>query len=404
MLKKIFKSHKIKALIFYPIYFISKFIKRDKKIWLFAPMNHAFLDNSKYLFLHVLQNNPEIKAFFITENKKLLDFLKKKNLPVISKWSIKGFYYGLKAQFYIISAYIDDINYWTSGGAIIFNLWHGIPLKKIEFDIKTGPLAKRFRNPKLYTKIFKPYFYKKPHFVLSTSEITTTLFSSAFRIPLQNCPILGYPRTDIFFKSKAKLLEHINKFEPSYLNKLIFFTQQFSKVLIYMPTWRDDHYNFLNAAFPDIQELNQILKKQNALLVLKLHPNDNSLKTFQEKSNIKILQAKFDIYPFLPFTDVLITDYSSIYFDYLLLKKPIIMYPFDLDNYLKMRELYFNYEDFVPEPIVKTFNGFLKTIENLDQLTIGGKYLNLYKKFWKYPDGNSSKRIVNFLLNKNLEF
>ncbi len=403
MAKGLIKSHKIRALLFYPLYLLSKIWPRDPSLWLFGPMNHAFLDNAKYLFLHVVHNHPEIKAYFVAEKPELIRFLKKQNLPVLYKWSLKGFYYGLKAKFYIISAYVDDINYWTSGGAVVFNLWHGIPLKKIEFDISTGPLAKRYQRQTLYLRIFKPYFYRRPDFVLSTSPEVSKIFAGAFRIRPEQCPALGYPRTDIFFWSRERILQHIRQREPEDLSALVREVALFNHVILYMPTWRDDRSNFLQKAFPDLQKLNSILSEQNALLLIKLHPNDVSLRTFRDLSHIKTLKAKLDLYPFLVFTTALITDYSSIYFDYLLLKKPIIFYPFDFDDYVRLRELYFDYQQAVAPPVVKTFEQLLKLLSNLQNLNFNEKDDQLLNRFWQFKDGGSSKRVVRFL-KENMHF
>ncbi|RLD11253.1 hypothetical protein DRI50_10215, partial [candidate division KSB1 bacterium] len=144
-------------------------------------------------------------------------------------------------------------------------------------------------------------------------------------------------------------------------------------------------------------KLNSILSEQNALLLIKLHPNDVSLRTFRDLSHIKTLKAKLDLYPFLVFTTALITDYSSIYFDYLLLKKPIIFYPFDFDDYLRLRELYFDYQQAVAPPVVKTFEQLLKLLSNLQNLNFNEKDDQLLNRFWQFKDGRSSKRVVRFL-------
>ncbi|WP_456405800.1 CDP-glycerol glycerophosphotransferase family protein [Caldithrix abyssi] len=395
----IFKSHKIRALLLYPLYWISKLTRRSADIWLFAPMNHAFLDNAKYLFLHVTQHHPEIKAFFVSEKAELIQYLKEQNLPVLDKWSLKAFYYGLIAKFYLISAYVDDINFWTSGGAVVFNLWHGIPLKKIEFDISTGLLAKRYQKRSWYNRIFKPYFYRRPDFVLSTSQEVSRLFASAFRVSPTQCPPLGYPRTDIFFKSKEEIKKHIQQYESKALNALLKQIAAYERVILYMPTWRDDRQNFMQKAFPNVEQLNDALKLKNALLLIKLHPNDSSLKTFRDLSHIKTMPAKIDLYPFLPFTDGLITDYSSIYFDYMLLKKPIIFYPFDLEEYLRNREMYFDYQETLPGPVVGDFGALLEVVASIESLTINEKYEQLLNRFWLYRDGKSCERVTEFLKN-----
>ena len=392
------KSHKIRALVLYPLYVLSRLMRRDAHLWLFGPMNHAFLDNAKYLFLHVLSGHPEIRAYFVTEKRELLNQFRQQGIPVLYKWSLKGLYCGLKAKYYIISAYVDDINFWTSGGAKVFNLWHGIPLKKIEFDINTGPLARRYQQKPLYLRLIKPYFYRRPDFVLSTAPEVSRIFAGAFRVPVERCPALGYPRTDIFFWPRDKIIDHIERREPKLLLQLLRKFEAYDYVLLYMPTWRDDRSNFLQKAFPDVTRLNDLLASQNALLLVKLHPNDVSLQTFGDLSHINVLKAKLDIYPLLPFTSALITDYSSIYFDYLLLKKPIIFYPFDFEQYVRLRSLYFKYEEAVCPPVVRDFNALCNVLTDLAHLHPDEKYRRLLHRFWAYRDGQSSARIVQFLL------
>ncbi len=399
MPKGLFKSHKLRALLLYPLYFLSYLMKRNPRLWLFGPMNHAFLDNAKYLFLYVTRHHPEISAYFVTEKPELFKQLQAQNLPVVNKWSFKGFWLGLRAKYYIISAYVDDINFWTSGGATVFNLWHGIPLKKIEFDIQSGPLAKRYLKKPLYLRIFKPHFYRRPNYVLSTSKEVSHLFASAFRVKPEQCPVLGYPRTDIFFKSPEEIEQHVQNFEPPALQQLLKLMQGFQKVVLYMPTWRDTRNNFLEQAFPQIERLNDVLQKQSALFLLKLHPNDASLKTFGDWSHVKTLPAKIDLYPLLPFTDLLLTDYSSIFFDYMLLNKPIVFYPFDLQDYLEHREMYFSYNSVLPGPVVENFEQLLNVLSHLSQLQIGEKYALLRQRFWEFQDGNSGQRVTEFLLN-----
>ncbi len=397
MARGFLKSHKIRAFLFYPLYFLSKFWARDHTLWLFGPMNNAFLDNAKYLFLYVLHNHPEINAYLLSDKPELIRNLKEQKLPVLYKWSFKGLLYGLRARYYIISAYADDINFWTSGGAVVFNLWHGIPLKKIEFDINSGSLAKRYLKKPLSLRLFKPYFYRRPDFVLSTSPEVSRIFAGAFRIKPEQCPPLGYPRTDIFFWEKKRILQHIRQREPQYLKSLTETAASFNHVLLYMPTWRDDRSDFLQKAFPDLPGLNKVLAEQNALLLIKLHPNDASLQTFRDLSHIRSLPAKLDVYPFLPFTSALITDYSSIYFDYLLLRKPIIFYPFDLQEYIQLRALYFDYDQAVGAPVVKSFEQLLAVLADLQNLHVAAKQEKLLQRFWYYKDGGSSKRIVRFL-------
>jgi CDP-glycerol glycerophosphotransferase (TagB/SpsB family) len=140
--------------------------------------------------------------------------------------------------------------------------------------------------------------------------------------------------------------------------------RNYDDVIIYMPTWRDDNPDFISEAIPNFSLLNDVCKKNNALFVFKVHLNTVFKEDLNTYSNLLKLDSSLDMYPLLPFSTVLVTDYSSIFFDYAALKKKIIFYPFDLRAYkLKSRELYFNYEEITKGEIVSySFNELLNII------------------------------------------
>ena len=397
MANRLLRSHKVRALLLGSVYLLSRTTKRDPNLWLFAGLNSAFLDNAKYLFLHVVRNHPEIEAYFVSDDRDVLESLRSRGLPCLYKWSRRALKSCLRARYYFISAYVDDINFWTSGKAVVINLWHGIPLKKIEFDITTGKLARRYQQPTLSERLFKPWFFRRPDFVISTSEEVAGLFASAFRISREQCPILGYPRTDILLASRDEVLAHIKTYESQAMLQLYEKMLGYRYVVLYAPTWRDDRSAFLKAALPDVEELNSIMEAQDALMLIKLHPNDASFGKWCNLNHILSLDATIDVYPLLPFTTHLVTDYSSIYFDYMLLRKPMLFYPFDLETYRRMRGFYFDYEQVVPGTIAYDFYHLKECLSDLDNISIGDRYGELLRRFWHFQDGNSSERIVEFV-------
>ncbi len=161
-----------------------------------------------------------------------------------------------------------------------------------------------------------------------------------------------------------------------------------------MPTWRDKDQDFLNTALPDFDLLSSSLEKNDLVMYIKLHPNTKTIK--RKDSNIIFIDPLVDVYDFLPNSDLLITDYSSIYFDYLLMNKEIIFYPFDYENYNRTdREFYFNYNAFTPGKKVYNFGDLLKILNNLYTLNYTKERKILKDDLWKYQDGNASKRIFD---------
>ncbi len=381
----LYRYIKILRFLFYPLYLISFFIPRTKKIWLFGAHQNRYAENSKALFIYSSNHQGDIKCIWVTGSKKLYKQLRKDDYNACLRWSLKGLYYSLRAKYYFYNLYSDDINYYTSGNAIMVNLWHGIPLKKIEFDIKKGAQYKMFNS--IYSPIyrfFKPYIFRDPDYILSTSQTISKLFSSAFRVSTSQCLEFGYPRCDLFYDKALCGIDSTVNVDASQRN------------IIYMPTWRNTNTDFIHDAFSDLSKLNTVLKTDQSTLYIKLHPNT---KTVQEQfSNIVFLDSSIDIYDFLPQTDMLITDYSSIYFDYLLLDKEILFYPFDYDDYaLNDREFYFDYDTYTPGKKVYSFESLLKALSALDTFDYSEEREVVKNRLWKYQDANASQRVYNYV-------
>lgn len=405
MISKIFK-YIVKIFVYliflYPLYFISHFIPRKKNLWLFGSHNNTFSDNSKYLFYYVTENHPEIEAVWITGNENVMNKLKSLGYKVLKRWSFNGIWKTLRGKFFIFSAYSSDINFWTSGGAIKFNLWHGIPLKKIEYDVKVGKLGKKYNS--FLTPIYKFFFpnsFQKPDYFLSTSPLVTKIFSQAFRIKPEQCLEFGYPRCDHFFWNREKNIEFIKAKEPEIL-LILDKIKKYKKVIIYMPTFREGSTNNLEEII-DMESLNDFMVKNSYILLIKQHPNIKSSLN-KEYSNLLFLDSSLDVYLILPFTDLLITDYSSIMFDYMLLKKPIILFTYDEESYMNQeRGFYFDFGNFVKEFNIEKVINEDELIEKIEKFFGSSdnsiSYVKL-NKLYKFADASSSGRIVKFLVGK----
>ena len=392
----------LKALRFflYPLYFLSFLIPKKNNIWVFGSHQNRFSENSKYLFLYTSKYHKDIKSIWITGDKKLSKKLQEDGYISYSRWSFKGLYFSLRAKQYFYNVYSDDINFYTSGNTTLINLWHGIPLKQIEFDIKKGALKRIFNSPLSFIyAFFKPYLFISPDYVLSTSKITSKIYASALRVKESQCLELGYPRTDIFYTNRCDSIDDNITFFYKKMQNLKDIHNH--KIIIYMPTWRSNKTDFLTKALPDLVKLNTALTTNKITLFIKLHPNEINLQN--NLSNILFIHPKTDIYELLPLTEFLITDYSSIYFDYLLLDKEIIFYPFDLENYLNdERELYFDYHDKTPGTKVYNFEELLLVLSNLNSLDFKDSRESIRNEFWSYQDANASMRIANYFKDKIL--
>ena len=371
----------------YPLLWLSKITPRNKSKWAFGS-NIGFTGNSKYFFLFYHDQKPA--CIWIASDRQTAKQLSNRGYKAHYKWSISGLYHSLTASVYICSDQLTDINYWTSAGAKYVNLWHGIGIKNIMFkqSSKQGNsfIKEAFNEKNLLSRIYSPYFFRRPDLFLSTSPLMTSHFSGCFRIEETECFESIYPRCEILLWDKEKLKQFIAENEEDSALQLVNSLSDYKKVYIYMPTWRDLKSDFLSDSGIDFIRLNHVLAENTSLLLLKLHPltkiDQKELSTF---SNIRLLNNEIDIYPLLPFTDVLITDYSSIYYDYLLMQdKDLLLFPFDYQEYVSHdRDLAFDFDEFTPGHRATNFDELLSYIQRDTDLKFKERAW-VFKQFWNY--------------------
>lgn len=343
---------KIKSML---ITYKSLLNKRDENLWVFgAWMGLKYSDNPKYLFLEALKN--DINAVWITKSPEIYNELKQKKLPVEMWNSKKGIKIQKEAGVAIYCVGNFDLNEKYLSGALLINLIHGVANKKIYYDNTTTnrePVIWRlFKN-----KILKGLIYRKEYY-LSTSPATAKTYITAFRTNYKHIIKSGLPRNDIFFDS-----DYCDETDFSFLKG--------RKMISYLPTHRQGGAQFFEVEkIIDLDAINEVCKNNNYVFAIKkhfYHRNENTLK--KDYSNIiDLTHTEVDTQELLKHTDILISDYSSVFIDYLLLDRPIIFYNFDFEEYsIKDVDTYFKYEDVTPGQKVKEKKELTKRLEYLCQ-------------------------------------
>jgi len=375
--------------------FLSYLIPKDKRLIVCGSGDgRLFNGNPKYLYMYLHKHNTDIKYYWSTKNKDVYNSLKNLNYPVVLTNTLGGFFILLRARYFVIEKSSLDVTYTKSilGRFNYVQSNHGTPLKKVGNDAITlikNPIIDRFmKKHKLYSKLKYKYFLSKSH---EEDAILLSAFGN------KNIITLGYPRNDSFFN---KDLLFFNYYKKLNLNT-------FKKVFFYAPTFRDNYLSVV--PFSDnIYNLNKYLNENNYVLFVKKHPMEKLLKIPKDLSNIKDISFEIDdIQEILPFVDVLITDYSSTFFDYILTGKPVIYYSYDFEEYLNnCRGMYYDYYKELPGPFAKTENELINLIKNIDlwskKESYKHEYNKLVDKFNKFKDGNSSKRLINLLFSTDL--
>ena len=346
-------------------------IRPDSHIWLFSSTDNSHYNyNSRYLFEYVKENLPEITPLFVINDPELRNSLYSKygKQYFIETESIQGIRQALSAGVWFTSAGLPAYGTGLHKKRLIINLWHGVPLKKIAL---LDPNLKK--AARIY---FKKIFSENYTCILTTSHELIPLMARSFAVSEDKIKVWGQPRNDGLFQ-KNDCREILGQLFPD--------LPEYTKTVLYAPTFRD--YGQVQL-FPfkdfDQKQLEAFLDEKNMLLFIRTHVAEQGSAAPYLGKRIRFLgneQAE-DVTGILNIFDCLITDYSSIYIDYLLTDKPMIFLPYDRQQYLDGRGMNFDYDDVTPGPKPETFNDFLDALSPKED-------------FWK-----SERTRVNRLFNE----
>lgn len=346
-------------------------IRPDSHIWLFSSTDNSHYNyNSRYLFEYVKENLPEITPLFVINDPELRNSLSSKyeKQYFIETESIQGIRQALSAGVWFTSAGLPAYGTGLHKKRLIINLWHGVPLKKIAL---LDPNLKK--AARIY---FKKIFSENYTCILTTSHELIPLMARSFAVSEDKIKVWGQPRNDGLFQ-KNDCREILGQLFPD--------LPEYTKTVLYAPTFRD--YGQVQL-FPfkdfDQKQLEAFLDEKNMLLFIRTHVAEQGSAAPYLGKRIRFLgneQAE-DVTGILNIFDCLITDYSSIYIDYLLTDKPMIFLPYDRQQYLDGRGMNFDYDDVTPGPKPETFNDFLDALSPKED-------------FWK-----SERTQVNRLFNE----
>ncbi|MGQ5708901.1 CDP-glycerol glycerophosphotransferase family protein [Lactobacillus sp. PSON] len=286
-------------------------------------------------------------------------------------------------------------------GQINVQFWHGVPLKRMGIMANNTKRRDNQRNANLW--------HKTADIVTSSSDLYETLMSSCMAIETNKYKKLGFPRLDALKNPiipKEKLLKDLFNTEDKN-----------AQIGIYMPTFRYEledksvmerikQGNFF--AFDDFdgEKLNAELKKRHQYLIVKLHPYEMRLfDNFNSQySNIAFLNNdylfdnNYDLYELLGNTDFLMTDFSSIYFDYLHLNKPIIFVTNFLKQYEKTRGLLMGpYEEITPGICINSQKEFIQNLDSLDNQQIRNRRLYWLDLTNQVKGDNYSEKVFDYM-------
>lgn len=369
----------------------AKFIFRRmpvKENWImfesFLGKNYA--DSCKYIYEYMQKTRGDrYKYIWFLDNR---DIKIPGRATVVKTYSLRYFYYISRAKYWVNNMR-QPAWFIKRPGTVFLETWHGTPLKKLVFDMEEVHSA---------SPDYKMTFYRQSRiwdYLISDNRFSTDVFERAFLFPREKILELGYPRNDILYaENRAQRSEQIKQ----ELN-----IPEDKKIILYAPTWRDDEYyapGQYKFRLPlDLGLLRSRLSSEYVLL-LRMHYfiADHMEIREDEKDFVRDVSRYHDVGHLYLISDILITDYSSVFFDYANLRRPILFFVYDFEKYRDvLRGFYIDMEKELPGPLLYENEQVVDAIEHIDRVEAqyGERYNDFYEKFCSLDDGNAAARIVD---------
>jgi CDP-glycerol glycerophosphotransferase len=327
-------------------------------------------------------------------------------IPAVLATSRAGFLATLRAGVIVVTHGFGDANRFANRGAFIVQLWHGIPLKLIQLD---SPVTTRIGIPgERYLRGMLRRAYRRGYrsigLLPAASDAVAVRLRSAFGLTESQLAVTGDPRDDVLSRGnesdrveRARLLLA----ERVAFSSLEFDLVPFPRIILYAPTWREGDPDPGAPSPEQWRSIDRYLEESGSLLILRPHPHGVGDYDFGLGSRRVVLLTSADladVTPILSAIDVLVTDFSSIAFDYSLTGGPTLFLAADEDSYTETRGLYEPYREFSAGRAVRSWDGILAQLARLDSDAAWADQVRedsrtLCARHFAFTDGRNTERV-----------
>lgn len=391
-LKKIIRSKRELSKALYIHIFMKQSLKEN---WVLCEsfFGKSYSDNPKYIYEYLSKNYFGRYRFIWVMNKNTKIPYKHTR---VKRFSLMYFYYLARCRYYIFNGR-QPVWARKREGNTFLQTWHGTPLKRLAFDMEDISSATASYKKQVYQQS------KAWDYLIAPNQFSSDIFRQCF---LYNKEMLetGYPRNDILhMDGKEQFAERI---------KAKLGLPPDKKVILYAPTWRDDEYygkgRYKFSLKLELSLLEEGLSRDYIILLRTHYFIADHLDIDGLEGFVYNVSKYDDIAELYLISDLLITDYSSVFFDYANLRRPMLFFMYDLDKYRDvLRGFYIDIEEELPGPILSTTEEVMESIREIELIKqmYHEKYTRFYDKYCAWEKGNASEIVAKqvFQLQENEE-
>lgn len=390
-IKRVIKLDKL-----YPAYLQHVGRKTKKNLIVFESFfGRKFSGDPRSLYEYMKTTHPEYKYVWNVDAESI-DYFKRNHIPYVKRSTLGAARVIGRAKYWVTNAELPaDIS--KPNGTKVVQTWHGTPLKTVGRDVqivgKPNMSADDYHAEAIHDS-------SRWDYVVAPNAYSATIYKRAFRLREEQIINSGAPRNDDLVNADADKIDEIKRQLNIPSNK---------KVILYAPSWRENE-----VVQPDVYKakLNLDLADMkakfgnDAVLLIRMHYMITSGLQLEQKDFARDVTGYENISDLYLISDVLITDYSSTLFDFVYLKRPIIFYAYDLNTYGDdSRRFYLDYRNEMPGRIVESKAELYSELRHqLDNPSLSANYDKFVEKYCNWIDGNATKRVSDFLLDRSHQY
>ena len=380
-----------------PLYLLgglaSTIVKRRDGMWAFG-CGSGLGEGALELYRFSRAADPALRLVWIARDRDELAEARRLGITAVLRSSWAGFRATLRARVIVVTHGFGDVNRFGTRGSFVVQLWHGIPLKKIQLD---SPVT--FRSRFAPAGMLKAMYRRNARSIAlmpAASETSAARLRTAFGLSSDRVVVTGDPRDDVLFRSvdaaRALLADKLGDLGGS-------------RVILYAPTWRDGDVDPGIPAESEWRLIAASVDASDSLLVLRPHPHSvgdySAGPTFSARIRMLDAATQNDINLVLPAVETVVTDYSSIAFDFALTGRPIAFLAPDVEAYRASRGLYEPYEEFSGGNAVRSWPELLELLGDPAAVRRLARHSeSLAATHHAYHDGRNTERVYGEILTR----
>jgi CDP-glycerol glycerophosphotransferase len=342
---------------------IGLFVPRTKKLWIYGS-GIGLGEGAVPLYERARKRLPDKRHVWMARTKAEYRDAKSRGFTVVRKNGLRGFWTTSRAKVIVVTHGFGDANRYGVRGAFIVQLWHGLPFKHLHLD-SPSTYHVRFLPDLAIVRRVVGRAYRRAGRAISlfpvSSERVKPSIISGFGVKPQNVVVLGDVRDDVILAPDAaeRAAEHLAEL---LLKRFVGAT-----TILFAPTWRDGAADPTVPSEDEWKEIADWLKVNDAVLLVRNHPLGRGDFTAGPRHSKRIVligaDKVTDLNPLLPAIDAVVTDYSSLVFDYALVGGPVVHFTPDLTDYTSRRGFYLPVSEFTGGRTRTTWAGTLEALQ-----------------------------------------